>query len=80
MVEWPRNSGRFADYTEDEIDQVRELLNCGRPGVHKEVELIHTFKVQFPGSTLRRALPSGEPSRLEKPFPADTAGHSPKED
>ena len=59
-IEWPRNSGRFADYDADELEQMRELLNSGIKGVHLEVEMIHTFKMTFPGSILHRTHPRRE--------------------
>jgi DNA primase len=76
-IEWPRNSGRFADYEPDELAMVSELLNSGRRGVHLEVELIHAFKVEFPGA---RFVPSERLDRMSEPFPADTAGTTTLED
>ena len=73
-VEWPRNSGRIAEYDDDELEQMRELLHSGRKGAHLEVELLHTFKVEFPGSHLKRSPSSGRVDRVTVPFPADTAG------
>ncbi|HEY7421435.1 MAG TPA: hypothetical protein VH541_05450 [Gaiellaceae bacterium] len=84
-IEWPRRSGRFADYDDYELAMVRELLNSGKRGVHLEVELIHAFKVEFPGARfvpperLARRHPAGG-IESPQPFPADTAGTQTLED
>jgi hypothetical protein len=72
LIEWPKRSGRIAEYDEFEIAEVRALLHSGAPTAAQEVEFLHALKVDL-GATIRPWTTADGRSRLSAlPFPADT--------
>lgn len=75
MIEWPKRSGRVAEYDEFEIAEVRALLHSGAPTAAQEVEFLHSLKVDL-GATIRPWTTADGRSRVSASFPADTPVNS----
>lgn len=59
-IEWPRNSGRVAEYDNEELRQVRELLAQGTRDATRSVEFLHALKVDLDAKIVPYRTVDGE--------------------